>query len=109
MKGKHAAAQDLCLYQLRVLMYLRAWLRCDGWASHYSGLFEDPLQALLQSHRAGRASRKREFGQTSSAAPGEESNLPVLTCSVNALGRLLWGVPATSLRLTDDFHGESQL
>ena len=115
-EGKHAAAQETyAWYQLRVLD-VSACVAAVQWLGEplrFQLCLEDPLQALLQSHQGWQGvqgSYVVELGQTSSAAPGEEPNLPVLNCSVNALSRLLWGVsPATSLRLTDDFHGESQL
>ncbi|MCO8125660.1 GNAT family N-acetyltransferase [Acidimicrobiia bacterium EGI L10123] len=50
------------------------------------------------------------LGPTSSAEPGLDPDLPVLDASVGAFTRLWWGVrPASSLALTDDLHGPTDL
>ena len=97
-EGKHAAAQETyAWYQLRILdvpacVSAVQWL---GEPLRFQLCLEDPLQALLQSHQGWQGVPRDyvvELGQTSSATSGEESNLPVLNCSVNALSRLLWEV-----------------
>ncbi|MBT7334139.1 MAG: GNAT family N-acetyltransferase [Gammaproteobacteria bacterium] len=47
------------------------------------------------------------FGATSSAVSGYDNALPVLSCTVNAFTRWLWGVaPASRLAITDQFRAE---
>lgn len=51
-----------------------------------------------------------QLGEQSHAEAGEDNTLPMLSCSVNALTRLLWCVAsASSLAITDDLHADASL
>ena len=73
----------------------------------------DPIEAHLNDANAWRGCAGDyviTLGRQSGAEPGRSANLPVLTASVGAFTRLWLGVRnASSLRLTDDLHGDDAL
>ena len=73
----------------------------------------DPVEVFLDGSdgwQGAAGSYVVALGDRSHAAPGHNSDLPVLSCSINAFTRLLWGVAkATSLAVTDDFKAPSTL
>ena len=51
-----------------------------------------------------------ELGEESRATPGQQSNLPTLTASVNAFSRMWFGVrTASDLSYTDELSGVPEL
>ena len=108
--GKHAAAQEAyAWYQLRVLDVPScvAAVTWQGKPIRFQLSVQDPVGQILQDRDGWQGVQGRyvvELGSTSVAEQREDSSLPVLDCSVNALSRLLWGVvSASSLQLTDQF------
>ena len=108
--GKHAAAQETyAWYQLRALDVPScvAAVTWQGKPIRFQLSVQDPVGQILQDRDGWQGVQGRyvvELGSTSVAEQREDSSLPVLDCSVNALSRLLWGVvSASSLQLTDQF------
>jgi predicted acetyltransferase len=71
----------------------------------------DPLQDLLAGAWRGlQGDYVIDFGETCSAKPGQEKNLPTLSASINAFSRMWLGVrPASNLAITDDITGNPSL
>ena len=73
----------------------------------------DPVTSVLEGTdgwQGNSGSYVVELGKQSQASLGMDSSLPVLSCSINAFTRLLWGVAkATSLAVTDEFKAPSVL
>ena len=71
----------------------------------------DPLDAMLNGAWTGvGGSYVVTIGEESSAKPGSDDSLPVLTASVNAFSRVWLGVrAASSLTVTDDLSGPADL
>jgi predicted acetyltransferase len=73
----------------------------------------DPVESFLHDSngwQGASGSYVVALGDSSHATPGLDPDLPVLSCSINAFTRLLWGVAkATSLSVTDEFRAPSTL
>ena len=115
-EGKFAACQETyAWYQLRVLDVQKC-VEAVVWPGSPVRLqlsVQDPVQSMLAGQDGWQGVEGNyvvEFGTASAAARGEDNNLPRLSCSVNALSRLLWGVcSASSLGLTDGLQAEPEL
>ena len=114
--SKHEAAHhSFAWWQLRVLDVAA----CVAAFVSHSGVVRfqmdvtDPLQELLPDDGAWRGVAGQyvvELGESSSAQRGSDDSLPLLSCSVNALTRMLWGVAKpSSLAITDEFVAEHSL
>jgi hypothetical protein len=114
--SKHAAAQaSFAWWQLRILDLPVCVAAYQGHSAplRFQLEVDDPLEALLDEGsdwRGVSGSYIVEIGPASHAAKGQEAGLPVLSCSVNAFTRLLWGVAkASSLAVTDSFSAPVDL
>lgn len=120
--GKFIAEQNTyAWYQLRILdlpQCLSA-LRYQGPDIAFQLHVEDPLDALLEAPELARERDQWQslsgdwsvtLGQQSSVSRGTDAELPALSCTVNSLSRLLWGVSrASSLAITDGLKARQPL
>lgn len=114
--SKHEAAHhSFAWWQLRVLDVAACVSAFCGHAGNVQFQLDvtDPLEELLPDDGAWRGVAGRylvELGESSKAEPGTDGSLPVLSCSVNALTRMLWGVASpSSLAITDAFEAQDSL
>lgn len=114
--SKHEATQrSFAWWQLRILNLPRCVAAYHGHSTplRFQLEVDDPLETLLDEGSGWRGvggSYIVVIGPQSHAEQGREPDLPVLTCSVNAFTRLLWGIAkASSLAVTDSFSAPVEL
>jgi len=87
--------------------------RLTGAPVRFNLLLRDPIADLLDDGAPWRGIGGEyvvEFGEESSATPGQSAGLPTLTASVNAFSRMWFGVRAASnLTYTDELSGPPEL
>jgi predicted acetyltransferase len=115
-EGKYAAEQSACAwYQLRILD-IPACIN----ALSYSGRdivfqlnVEDPVDEMLagdDSWRPVGGSFDVTLGQHAAVKPAQDKSLPALTCTINTLSRLIWGVSsASNLAISDGLQAPVSL
>jgi len=114
-KSPHEASHEsFAWWQFRVLSVedCVAALVCPGEITQFQLEVRDPVEAILEAGewRGVGGNYLVTLGATSHAVRGEDAQLPKLSCSVNALSRLLWCVAsASSLAITDDFDAPHEL
>jgi predicted acetyltransferase len=115
-EGKYAAEQSASAwYQLRVLdipACINA-LSYKGPDLAFRLNVEDPVDGILAGDGSWRpvgGSFDVALGQQASVNVAKNETLPALTCSINTLSRLIWGVaPASSLAISDGLQAPISL
>jgi len=115
-EGKYAAEQSASAwYQLRVLdipACINA-LSYKGPDIAFRLNVEDPVDGILAGDGSWRpvgGSFDVALGQQASVNVAKNETLPALTCSINTLSRLIWGVaPASSLAISDGLQAPISL
>jgi len=115
-EGKYAAEQSAyAWYQLRILdipACLSA-LSYNGPDIAFRLNVQDPLDEMLARDPAWRpvgGSFDVTLGQHAAVKPAQDNSLPALTCTINTLSRLIWGVsPASSLAISDGLQAPAEL
>jgi predicted acetyltransferase len=100
-------------WQLRILDLptVAAARRYEGPPVRFVADLSDPIEAHLDSGWKGIGGRYvLTIGEDSSAVPGDDGALPVLTASINAFSRMWFGVRrASALAVTDELSGPASL
>ena len=115
-EGKYAAEQSASAwYQLRILD-IPACINALSYRGPQIGFrlnVEDPVDGMLAgdgSWRSVGGSFDVTLGQHAAVNPAENETLPALTCSINTLSRLIWGVAtASSLAISDGLQAPVSL
>jgi hypothetical protein len=113
--GFENAAHATGYWQVRLLDLAGALARTHltGAAVRFNLVLRDPIADLLDDGARWRGIGGEyvvEFGENSSATPGQAAGLPTLTASVNAFSRMWFGVRAASdLAYTDELSGPPEL
>ena len=114
--GKYAAEQRAwAWYQLRILDIAACInaLSCNGPDIVFRLNVEDPVDAMLASDHAWPpvgGSFDVTLGQHAAVKPAKNQMLSALTCSINTLSRLIWGVPpASSLAISGGLQAPASL
>lgn len=84
--------------------------RYEGPPVRFVAAVTDPISSYLDDGWGAGGSYVVTIGEESSAEPGTDDTLPVLSASINAFSRMWFGVRAASvLAVTDDLSGPAEL
>ena len=121
-KSKFGAEQETCAwYQLRILDLAQCVEALDYVVPEirFQLNLDDPMDQLLQWPELAEqrtcwqslsGSRILSLGPHAEVELGEDADLPALTCSINTLSRLFWGVArASSLVISDGLAALAEL